>query len=316
MGVPGDGRHSGRGGILGSAGQDRGQGRRTTEGDLSLRVWIAAFPRNRQRTLHKSHRRTRRLWRAGFAPSRNCRVSRSPAGLTAASFPDSPFMKSKPARKRLDVLLVERGLAGSRQKAQAMILAGEISVNGARAEKAGMPVEIGARIEVMSRLQKYASRGGLKLEGALDDFGQDVAARVYAVDVNVGQLAWKLQQDPRVVPVERNARDLRPSDVPEAAELVVIDVSFISVAKVLGPAVAASKPGAEFLVLIKPQFELRREEVGAGGIVKDAELHEKAIASVSEKAEAAGLELLGVKGSRLPGAEGNQEYFLRARKRG
>jgi len=248
-------------------------------------------------------------------------------------------MKSKPARKRLDVLLVERGLAGSRQKAQAMILAGEISVNRARAEKAGMPVEIGARIEVMSRLQKYASRGGLKLEGALDDFGQDVAgricmdvgastggftdcllqrgaARVYAVDVNVGQLAWKLQQDPRVVPVERNARDLRPSDVPEAAELVVIDVSFISVAKVLGPAVAASKPGAEFLVLIKPQFELRREEVGAGGIVKDAELHEKAIASVSEKAEAAGLELLGVKGSRLPGAEGNQEYFLRARKRG
>jgi 23S rRNA (cytidine1920-2'-O)/16S rRNA (cytidine1409-2'-O)-methyltransferase len=247
-------------------------------------------------------------------------------------------MKSKSLRKRLDVLLLERGLAESRQKAQAMILAGEVSVNGARAEKSGMAIAEDARVEVASRLQKYASRGGLKLEGALDDFGvspsglacldvgastggftdcllQHGAARVYAVDVNVGQLAWKLQQDPRVIRIKRNARELQSSDLPEAADLVVIDVSFISVGKVLGPAVAAAKGGADFLILIKPQFELQRDEVGPGGIVKDEALHRKAIAAVSKKAEAEGLELLGVRPSRLAGAEGNQEYFLHAQKK-
>lgn len=248
-------------------------------------------------------------------------------------------MINKPARNRLDVLLVERGLAESRQKAQAMILAGEVSVNGARADKAGMAVTNDARIEVTTRLQKYSSRGGLKLEGALDDFSVQVAgrvcldvgsstggftdcllqhgaARVYAVDVNINQLAWKLQQDARVIRIERNARELQKSDLAEAVDLVVMDVSFISVTKVLRPAVAAAKPGAEFLVLIKPQFELQRKDVGPGGIVKDAALHRKAIASVEEMAQANGLECLGVKPSRLTGAEGNQEYFLHARKRG
>jgi 23S rRNA (cytidine1920-2'-O)/16S rRNA (cytidine1409-2'-O)-methyltransferase len=246
-------------------------------------------------------------------------------------------MKSKAERKRLDVLLVERGLSESRQKAQAMILAGEVSVNGVRAEKAGLAVCADARVEVTSRLQKYASRGGLKLEGALEDFVvraeekvcldvgastggftdcllQHGAKRVYAVDVNTAQLAWKLQQDPRVIRIEKNARELQPEDLPEAVDLVVLDVSFISVTKVLGPATALAKPGADFLVLVKPQFELRREDVGRGGIVKDTELHEKAVASVQARAAQLGLECRGVKPSHLPGAEGNQEFFLHARK--
>lgn len=246
-------------------------------------------------------------------------------------------MKAKAQKKRLDVLIVERGLAKSRQKAQAMILAGEISVDGAKQEKAGQQVSNTAHIEVSSRLQKYASRGGLKLEGALVDFSvnpanlicldvgsstggftdcllQHGAARVYAVDVNVDQLAWKLQTDQRVVRIERNARELRREDIPEPVDFVVADVSFISVTKILAPAVRAAKSGAIFLILIKPQFELRREDIGPGGLVRDAALHKKAIDSVKELAQKNGLRCLGVLPSRLTGAEGNQEFFLQARK--
>lgn len=246
-------------------------------------------------------------------------------------------MNAKLPKKRLDVLLVERGLAETRQKAQAMILAGEVSVNGVKEEKAGAQIAESARIEVTSRLQKYASRGGLKLEGALADFSisptraicldlgsstggftdcllQHGAARVYAVDVNVNQLAWKLQNDPRVVKIERNARELQPTDIPEPVDMVVADVSFISVTKVVAPATAVAKPGANFLILIKPQFELRREDVGPGGVIRDESLHRKAIASVEEHAKSLGLQILGVVPSRLTGAEGNQEFFLHARK--
>lgn len=246
-------------------------------------------------------------------------------------------MKSKIPRKRLDLLLVERGLAESSVKAQAMILAGEVQVDAVRADKAGTLVAESARIDVSSRSQKYASRGGLKLEGALQDFSVDPtgaicldvgsstggftdcllqhgAAKVYAVDVNVDQIAWKLHQDPRVVRIERNARELKPEDTPELADLVVADVSFISVAKILPPVVAAAKPNATFLILIKPQFELRREEIGPGGIVEDTTLHEKAIFAVRAAAESEGLECLDVKPSHLTGAEGNQEYFLHAKK--
>jgi 23S rRNA (cytidine1920-2'-O)/16S rRNA (cytidine1409-2'-O)-methyltransferase len=246
-------------------------------------------------------------------------------------------MKPKTARKRLDLLLVERGLAESQQKAQAIILAGEVRVNNIAVQKAGMPISTEARIEVKSRQLKYASRGGLKIEGALEDFSinpadlvcldigastggftdcllQKSAARVYAVDVNTAQLAWKLQQDPRVIAIERNARELTPQDISEQADLTVADVSFISVCKILGSAAACSKPGANFLILIKPQFELSREDVGPGGIVDDVRLHEKAIASVRRGAEASGLTCINVLPSRLTGAEGNQEYFLHARK--
>lgn len=247
-------------------------------------------------------------------------------------------MKAK-TKKRLDILLLERGLAESRQKAQAMILAGEVSVDGAKQEKSGAQIPDSARIEVNSRIQKYASRGGLKLEGALADLSispanlvcldlgsstggftdcllQHGATRVYAVDVNTNQLAWKLQQDARVIRIERNARELQPTDLPELVDLVVADVSFISVTKVLAPAVAVAKPNAAFLILIKPQFELRREDVATGGIVKDPALHEKAIASVKSHAQQAGLECLALVPSRITGAEGNQEFFLHARKIG
>jgi len=246
-------------------------------------------------------------------------------------------MNAKPQKKRLDLLVVERGLAASRQKAQAMILAGEVSVDGLKAEKAGAQIAESARLDVTSRLQKYASRGGLKLEGALADFAvspsgficldlgsstggfsdcllQHGAARVYAVDVNTDQLAWRLHQDPRVIQIKRNARELRPEEIPEPIDLVVADVSFISVTKIMPPAVLAAKPGATFLVLIKPQFELRREDIGEGGIVKDPSLHKKAIASVENAAQSNGLEILGVSPSRITGLEGNQEFFLHARK--
>jgi 23S rRNA (cytidine1920-2'-O)/16S rRNA (cytidine1409-2'-O)-methyltransferase len=243
----------------------------------------------------------------------------------------------KAGRKRLDILLVERGLAETRQKATSMILAGEVSVENKRVDKAGAATPETARIEVNSRLQKYASRGGLKLEGALADLQIQVAgkvcldlgsstggftdcllqhgaSRVFAVDVTVGQLAWKLQQNPRVTRIERNARELRPNDISEPADFVVADLSFISVAKVLPAAVAAARAGAEFLILVKPQFELRREDVGPGGIVREKELHVRATESVRRAAEAVGLQILGLQPSRLTGVEGNQEFFLHARK--
>ncbi len=248
-------------------------------------------------------------------------------------------MKPKASRKRLDLLLVERGCAESAQKALAMILAGEVQVDGQRVQKAGMPVSEEARIEITSRLQKFVSRGGVKLEGALEDFAiepagrvcldigasnggftdcllQHGAERVYAVDVNVEQLDWKLRQNPRVISVKRNARELRVEDLRETVDLAVIDVSFISVQKVIAPAVAVANPGAIFIILVKPQFELPRAEVGHGGIVKNQALHDQAIQAVRKSAESIGLECLGVQPSRLLGTEGNQEYFLHTCKKG
>jgi len=247
-------------------------------------------------------------------------------------------MKGKPVRQRLDLLLVERGLADSPEKATAMILAGEVQVDGRRTDKAGMPVASDANVQVTSRHQKYVSRGGFKLEGALKDFTIDPtslacldvgsshggftdcllqhgAACVYAVDVNVEQLDWKLRQDGRVVPVKRNARELRAGDIPELVDLVVIDVSFISAEMVIAPAITLAKPGAAFLILVKPQFELPRKAVGPGGIVKLKRLRDRAVLSVRKHVQSLGLKFLKVRPSRLAGAEGNQEYFLHARKK-
>lgn len=246
-------------------------------------------------------------------------------------------MKPKPVPKRLDLLLVERSLAESPEKAGALILAGEVKVDGRRADKAGTPFPSNAKIQIISRHQKYVSRGGFKLEGALKDFAirpggrgcldigcshggftdcllQRGAARVYAVDVNVEQLDWKLRQDARVIPVKRNARELSSEDIPEPAALVTIDVSFISVLQVLESAAKLAKPGATFVILIKPQFELPRDKVGPGGIVRSKKLHERAVLSVRKKLNSLGLKFLKVRPSHLPGAEGNQEYFLHARK--
>ncbi len=231
---------------------------------------------------------------------------------------------------------MERGLAESREKAQAMILAGEVRVDGERSDKAGAPIGAEARIEVSGTSAKYASRGGLKLEGALADFGIDIggktcldvgastggftdcllrhgARKVYAVDVTPQQMAWRLQQDARVVQIKTNARNLKPDQIAEPIELVTIDVSFISVAKVLPAVVAAAGVRAEFLILVKPQFELDRRDVGRGGIVRDAGLHERAVERVRQAATSAGLHVVGARPSRLAGAEGNQEFFLYAK---
>jgi len=247
--------------------------------------------------------------------------------------------RTRSDKKRLDILLVERGLAESRQKAQAVILAGHVRVNHQRADKAGMLVSADAAIELSGEGQRYASRAGTKLEGALEDFSVDPAgricldagcstggftdcllqrgaARVYAVDVTINQLAWKLRQDPRVVPIEANVRYLTPDALSEAPSLVTADLSFISVTKVLPALAAAAAAGADFVVLIKPQFELERGDVGRGGIVRDAALQQRAIERVRAAATAAGLEPVSVRPSRLAGAEGNQEFFLHARRSG
>jgi 23S rRNA (cytidine1920-2'-O)/16S rRNA (cytidine1409-2'-O)-methyltransferase len=250
--------------------------------------------------------------------------------------PSNPA-KQKTQKSRLDVLLVERGLAETRQKAQAMLLAGEIRVNGQRADKAGARVSSNALIEVVGEHQLYASRGGIKLEGALEDLGvtasgkisldvgsstggftdcllQHGAAKVFAVDVSPEQLAWKLQQDPRVVQIHRNARELSRDDLPESPQFITLDVSFISAAKVLPAVASVAAPGAVFLILVKPQFELDRGDVGKGGIIRDPKLHERAVERVRAAAIASGLVVEGVKPSRLTGAEGNQEFFLHARR--
>jgi len=260
-----------------------------------------------------------------------------PARSDAHSHTSKPPVK--PEKIRLDVLIVARGLAPSRQRAQALLLAGQVRVNGAPMDKAGSQVAADAQVEIAGETLRYSSRGGLKLEGALQDFGvtpqdricldvgsstggftdcllQHGARRVYAVDVTTNQLDWKLQQDERVVMVERNARYLQPDHIGEAAEFVVMDVSFISAAKVLPAVVAASAPGSEFLILIKPQFELEKRDVGKGGIVRDPALHQKAIDGVLAAAAHAGVVAAGVRPSHLTGTEGNQEFFLHARRRG
>ncbi len=244
---------------------------------------------------------------------------------------------SKPGRKRLDQLLVELGLAETRQRAQALILAGAARVDGQRVDKAGTMIKADARVEIAGEGLKYASRGGLKLEGALEDSALDITGRsaldagsstggftdcllqrgvrhVWAVDVTPEQLDWKLRRDERVTPVGRNARELRPEDIGEPVDVVTVDLSFISVTKVLPALVPLARPGADFLILVKPQFELERGQVGRGGIVREPALRERAVEKVRAAAEGLGLEILGVHASRITGAEGNQEYFLHARK--
>jgi 23S rRNA (cytidine1920-2'-O)/16S rRNA (cytidine1409-2'-O)-methyltransferase len=230
-------------------------------------------------------------------------------------------------RKRLDVLLVERGLAESRAQAQALVMAG--LVNGYA--KAGQQVDEGAEL-VVKRPPRYVSRGGEKLAHALDELDVDVAgrdaldvgastggftdvllqrgaARVIALDVGRGQLHARLRADPRVTVLERtNARELE--SLPYAPDLVTCDVSFISVRTALPPALALARPGWEALVLVKPQFEAGREEVGKGGVIRDPEVHRRVMREVAEAALAWPAETVGVVDSGLPGPKGNREFFL------
>ena len=239
------------------------------------------------------------------------------------------------AKKRLDVLLVERGLAESREKARALIMAGEVWVEGQRVDKAGKVFPPDVEIEVRGQACPYVSRGGLKLEGALDSFGVDVegkvvadlgastggfthclltrgARKVYAIDVGYGQLHWRLRQDPRVVVMERvNVRYLEPGALAEKVDLVVADLSFISLTLVLPGVKGILKEGGEALLLVKPQFEVGREKVGKGGVVRDEALRREALEKVKSRAQELGFRVLGEMDSPVPGAKkGNVELFL------
>jgi 23S rRNA (cytidine1920-2'-O)/16S rRNA (cytidine1409-2'-O)-methyltransferase len=238
-------------------------------------------------------------------------------------------------RNRIDQLLVERGLTGSREKARALILAGSVLVDGQRVDKAGQTVSPDARIELLDS-PRYVGRGGLKLEAALvhwaipvgnkvcldvgsstggftDCLLQHGAAIVYAVDVGTGQLDWKLRNDPRVVVHEKvNARYLSREEVPEPVALAVCDVSFISITMILPALTVLLSGDAEMVILVKPQFELERHQVGKGGIIRDPELHAAACKRVAGAVERFGFtpEIIP---SPILGAEGNREFLLYAR---
>ncbi len=241
----------------------------------------------------------------------------------------------KPARERLDKLMVERGLAPSREKAQALIMAGKVRVDQAPAGKAGSRVSVEAAIQVSGSDHPYVSRGGAKLEAALKAFDLDPsgltaldigastggftdcllahgAARVFAVDVGYGQLAWKLRQDQRVEVLERtNIRKLPSGALGTVVELVVVDVSFISLSKVLGEALRFLAPGGKVLALLKPQFEAGRAQVGRGGRVRDPAVHAQVLEKVTRAGEALGLSMLGSAPSVLAGKKsGNREFFV------
>ncbi len=240
-------------------------------------------------------------------------------------------------RSRLDERVVALGLAESRAKAQALIMAGQVLVDDVPVDKAGTRVRDDAHVRLRGAASRFVSRGGDKLAGALDDLGVDPAAkccldvgastggftdcllqcgarRVYAVDVGYGQLDAKLRGDPRVVVLERtNARSLEAAQVPEAIDLVVADVAFISLRLVV-PALAAVAPDAEWLLLVKPQFEVGREQVGKGGVVRDDALRAAAVESVRAAAEALGWREIARADSRVAGPKGNREIFLHLRR--
>lgn len=236
-------------------------------------------------------------------------------------------------KERLDVLLTARGLAESRSRAQAVIMAGEVYVNGQKADKAGMEVPLEAEIEVRGSACPYVSRGGLKLEKALRDFGVDPtgyvcsdsgastggftdcllqqgAKKVFAIDVGYGQLAWKIRSDPRVVVMERtNIRYVTPEDLGEALDLSVVDVSFISLKIVLPAIQKLLKPTGQVLCLIKPQFEAGKELVGKKGVVRDPAVHEQVVQNFVELAAELGFTLRNLTFSPVKGPEGNIEFL-------
>ncbi|RMF47404.1 MAG: TlyA family RNA methyltransferase [Deltaproteobacteria bacterium] len=235
---------------------------------------------------------------------------------------------------RLDKLLVDRGLAGSRERARALILAGRVLVDDRPVDKAGFPVFPDAPVRVRGEDIPYVSRGGLKLVAALDFFPIHVEGRiaidvgastggftdcllqhgaklVYAVDVGYGQLAWSLRNDPRVVSMERtNIRHLEPERLEHRPDLAVIDASFISLAKVLPATLRLLCRPADIVALVKPQFEVGKGQVGKGGVVRDDRLRQKALEDISACARDLGLEVAGAIESPVPGPKGNREFLL------
>ena len=240
-------------------------------------------------------------------------------------------------KERLDVLLVKKNLAESREKAKAVIMAGIVYVDDQKEDKAGSMFEETAKIEVRGSTLKYVSRGGLKLEKAMTHFGvtldqkicmdvgastggftdcmlQNGAVKVYSVDVGHGQLAWKLRNAPRVVCMEKtNIRYVTPEEIPDKIQFVSIDVSFISLTKVLGPVKALMEPDGQVVCLIKPQFEAGREKVGKKGVVRERSVHLEVIRMVAAFAGSIGFEALHLEFSPIKGPEGNIEYLLHLR---
>ena len=243
-------------------------------------------------------------------------------------------------KERLDVLLVKRNLAPSREKAKAMIMAGNVFVDNQREDKAGAVFEDSVAIEVHGNTLKYVSRGGLKLEKAMERFGLDLAgkvcmdigastggftdcmlqngaAKVYAVDVGYGQFAWKLRQDERVVCMEKtNIRYVTPEDIGDALDFASVDVSFISLTKVLIPARELLKDGGQMVCLIKPQFEAGKEKVGKKGVVRDPKVHLEVVERILSFAVENGFSVLHLDYSPIKGPEGNIEYLVHLKKDG
>ena len=237
-------------------------------------------------------------------------------------------------KERLDVLMVNRGLAESREKAKAIIMSGIVYVDGQKEDKAGSTFESTAQVEVRGHTLAYVSRGGLKLEKAMKEFGvrldgkvcmdvgastggftdcmlQNGAVKVYSVDVGHGQLAWKLRNDERVVCMEKtNIRYVKPEDIADRLDFASIDVSFISLTKVLGPVKALLKEDGQVVCLIKPQFEAGREKVGKKGVVREKSTHLEVIRMVMDFARSIGFELLNLDFSPIKGPEGNIECLL------
>lgn len=243
------------------------------------------------------------------------------------------------AKQRIDQLLVDRELAESRTRAQALVMAGLVFVGGRKVDKAGQQVASDAAVEVRGRDHPWVSRGGVKLAHGLDHFGWDVAeavaidvgsstggftdvllsrgaTRVYAVDSGTNQLAWKLRQDPRVIVHEQtSARVLTANHIPEPVDIIVCDASFIGIAKVLETPLRFAKPGARALVLVKPQFEAGREEVGKGGVVRDPAVHTRVCAEAAAWFESQCWAVQGTTPSPITGPEGNVEFLLAAQHR-
>ena len=235
---------------------------------------------------------------------------------------------------RLDVYLTEQGLAPSREKAKAYIMAGNVYVDGQKEDKAGTKVAVNADIEVKGSQMKYVSRGGYKLEKAINEFGvqlegkicldigastggftdcmlQNGASKVYAIDVGYGQFAWKLRQDERVVCLEKtNVRYVTHEQVPDEGDFASIDVSFISLTKVLPAVLGVMKEDGQLFCLIKPQFEAGREKVGKNGVVKDIAVHKEVILMIADYAMANGLGVMGLDFSPIKGPKGNIEYLI------
>lgn len=243
-------------------------------------------------------------------------------------------MAEKVEKERLDVLLVQQGLANSRELAKAYIMAGNVYVDGQKEDKAGTKVAVTAKLEVKGNQMKYVSRGGYKLEKAMDVFGirldgkicldigastggftdcmlQNGASKVYAIDVGYGQFAWKLRNDERVVCLEKtNVRYVTHEQVPDEGDFASIDVSFISLTKVLPVVLGVLGEKGQMVCLIKPQFEAGREKVGKKGVVRDSSVHREVIEMIVEYVRTQGLGILGLDFSPIKGPEGNIEYLI------